>query len=199
MTSPAGRAWLAIGLCLSLRAAADDAAPEGIDERIGHGEVVVEASPVEGYGQPSLRVFAVVDAPPEAVFAFVDDCSGYVGVMPRVATSAETSRDGDASTCAWVVDMPFPMGDLATEVAVTRTVSAGRWLREFKQTKGDFLRNEGQWALTPFRGDPARTRIDYRLFVAMDTVLPDTFVKRGQHGAMKDLLKNMRARLVKAR
>jgi ribosome-associated toxin RatA of RatAB toxin-antitoxin module len=199
MTPPPGRAWLAIALCLSLAAAADEPAGEELDARIGQGEVVVEASRVEGYGQPALRTFAVIDAPPEAVFALVDDCAGYVGVMPRVATSAETAREGDTSTCSWVVDMPFPMGDLSTEVAVTRTLTPGRWRREFKQTRGDFLRNEGQWTLTPFRGDGARTRVDYRLFVAMDTVLPDAFVKRGQHGAMKDLLANLRARLVKPR
>lgn len=174
-------------------------ADDTLDARLDKGEVVVDFETVAGVPQPAIRTVAVLEASPERVFALVDNCAGYAGLLPRVASSTESARDGGTSLCAWTVDLPFPLKDLSTHVAVTSERAPQVFTREFKQTRGDFLRNEGTWRLTPFRGEPNRTRLEYRLLVAIDTIVPSGFVRSGQMGGMNDLVANLRARLEKLR
>lgn len=188
------RVGTALGVLVSLSASADDA-PATLDDRLAKGEIVMEFLKVEGVTLPELHTQLVFDAPPEQVFAIIDDCAHYATIMPRVSTSAEVSRTGENSVCTWVVDLPFPMKDVSTEVAATSRRSPGQWTREFKQTSGGFKRNEGHWTLTPFRGDPARTRIDYRLLVSMDTSMPDAFVRPAQRDGVSGLMENIRKKL----
>lgn len=170
-------------------------ADESLEERLASGEIVVTTHKVEGFSIPSLETDAVVEVSPEKFFALVDDCDGYQRVMPRVATSSEVERKGNRSICKWTVDMPFPLANLSTVVEVNRTVTAGKWRREFKQTSGDFVRNEGVWTLTQFGDNPNRTRIDYRLHVVFDSSLPDTFIRSGQKSAMPTMIKRLRSHL----
>lgn len=179
-------------------AAAEPRANE-LDERLARGEVSVVQLAMEGFAIPALQTDFVLDAPPEAAFALIDDCAGYPKVMPHVEVAAETRREGDHSTCTWTVDMPFPLQDLSTEVGVNRTRTGTTWTREFKQTSGQFTRNEGRWTVTRFHDDPNRARVSYWLFVVMDSPLPDVFVKTGQKGAMGDMVKNLRRSLAARR
>ena len=171
--------------------------PASLEGRLAKGERVVELEPVDGSSVSAVRAWAVFDAPPEQVFAIIDDCAHYAAWMPRVVSSKEPSRQGEQSVCSWVVGMPFPMKNAGTEVAVISRRAPERLTRDFKQTKGEFKRNEGSWVLTPFRGDPSRTRVDYRLFVEIDTVFPDAFVRAGQRGGVSDMLQRLGEKLAK--
>jgi ribosome-associated toxin RatA of RatAB toxin-antitoxin module len=189
-------AWIGVLLTFSASSATPDKdAAALLDDRLARGETVLEFQKVDGYPQSAVLLSVMLEAPPEQVFALVDGCNGYAGLMPRTLSSVEVSRVGDSSVCRWVVDVPFPMKNLSTEVAATSRHTPGLWTREFKQTRGDFRRNEGLWTLTPFRGDPRRTRLEYRLFVAVDAIFPDAFVKLGQRGGMTDMVQSLRARL----
>ena len=67
---------------------------------------------------------------------------------------------------------PFPVDPTALGARVARRRTQLGWKQIELSRRGDFLRNEGGWTLTPFRGDASRTRVEYRLFVAIDTALP---------------------------
>lgn len=182
------------GALITLPAFAEDG-PTTLDDRLAKGEVVVEFLKVENSPQNAMLATVVLPLPPGRVFALVDDCAGYSAWMPRVASASEVSRTGERSVCKWLVHLPFPFPDVSTEVAATSRRAAEVWTREFKQTHGDFQRNEGRWTLTAFRGDPQRTRLEYRLHVTMETLVPEAFVKAGQEDGVRELVKNLRERL----
>ena len=170
-------------------------APATVEDRLAAGEVIVTPHRVEGFAIPALTVDAVLDAPPERVWALVDDCYGYRNTMPRVAESVETERVGTRSICKWKVVMPFPFSDITTVVEAKSVATPARWQRDFHQISGDFVRNEGYWRLERFGADGKRTRVSYRLHAVMSSMVPDGFVKRGQVKAMHEMIGNLRAAL----
>jgi ribosome-associated toxin RatA of RatAB toxin-antitoxin module len=186
-----------LGALLPFPSLADDGTTAALDDRLAKGEVVLEFQSVAGSAQQALHAALVLNAEPERVFAVVDDCANYAHWMPRITSASEVTREGERSICKWVVHLPFPMTDRSTEVAVTSRRAPGLWTRAFKQTRGDFQRNEGLWTLTAFRGDPKRTRLEYRLNVGIDLILPDVFVKSLQRDGMMDMVKSLRQQVEK--
>ena len=184
-------------LCAAAWVHADEpTAPQlTVEDRLAAGEVIVTARRVEGFAIPALSVEAVLDVPPERVWALVDDCHGYRKTMPRVADSVETERSGARSICKWRVSMPFPFSDIGTVVEATSVASGNRWDRQFHQVSGDFIRNEGAWHLERFGDDGKRTRVGYRLHAVVSSVVPDGFMKRGQVKAMHEMIGMMRTAL----
>lgn len=166
-----------------------------VEDRLAAGEVIVTPRRVAGFSIPALHVDAVLDVPPEKVWALVDDCAGYRRTMPRVADSVETERVGTRSICKWRVDMPFPFSDIGTVVEAKSVASSSGWQRDFHQITGDFVRNEGYWHLERFGADGKRTRVGYRLHAVMDSAVPDGFLKRGQMKAMHEMIGMMRSAL----
>ncbi len=188
------RVWLPVLALLGVVGVAD--AGEDLDARLANGDIVVSVHEEEGFDIPPMYTRAVIDAPPEKVFALVNDCNAFKTYIPRVVQSSETSREGNHSVCKFLVDMPWPMDDLSSTVEATVSSAPGKWTREFVHKDGNFIRNDGVWTLTPFGDDGKRTRVEYKLHSAFKTMLPNAFVRSGQKGAMKDLIKSMRSRLV---
>lgn len=162
-----------------------------VPERVAAGEVLVGQRPVAGFSIPAVSLDFAVDAPAEKVWAVIDDCKGYVKSMPRVIAARETLREGGRTVCTWTVGMPFPFKDIDTTVEARNKIGDGKWTRDFRQTAGDFLKNEGQWSVMRF-ADGKRTWVHYDLHAVMNSAVPDALVKRGQMQAMRDIAKNIR-------
>lgn len=188
------RVWLPALALLGMAAVAD--ASEELEARLANGDIVVTVQEEEGFDIPPMYTRAIIDAAPDKVFALVDNCNAFKTYIPRVVQSNETQREGNHSTCKFLVDMPWPMDDLSSTVDATISVTSDKWRREFVHKDGNFIRNDGVWTLTPYGEDGKRTRVEYKLHSAFKTMLPNAFVRSGQKGAMKDLIKSMRTRLV---
>ena len=131
-------------------------------DRLDKGEVVITTRAIKGSEIAEATVKAVVNAPLERVWAVIKNCNKYVGVLPRVKESKQIKRSGSAVICRVVIDMPWPLDDLA---ATTKAIHVERPGKLFSRTwsllKGDYRVNRGSWKLTPYKGAPGRTMVVY--------------------------------------
>lgn len=165
--------------------------------RVMRGEVVVESRPEPGYSNPRLVVHAVVDAPPDRVWALIDDSSRYTGYMPRVKQSRELSRtpsdDGDVVETQMTIDMPFPLKDLTAVTRAKHVVVDGElYSRRWDLVRGDYQRNTGSWTFVPVPDDPSRTLVRYEIHVVTHSKLPKKVVGLAQERAIPKLIQALR-------
>jgi hypothetical protein len=154
-------------------------ADDDVDKRLAAGEVFVSTEAVPGSEVPRIKMKAVIDAPPEQVWAIIDDCGNYEKTMPNIAASKELARDRDAGTvvCRTTASLPFPLPNLTGETMGTISVEPGvRYSRSWRFLRGDYNTNTGGWVLTPFKGDPKRTYAEYQLHTDPKIHIPQTFI-----------------------
>ena len=163
------------------------------DERLEKGEVIVTSEKVAGTDMPLSQVEAVIETPPEAVWALVSNCGQYARTFDRILASEELSREGNVVTCKVTTDLPFPLSDLTSVNRAVHTVEPGkRWLREWKLVQGDYEFNNGSWELLPFHGDPKRTLARYRLHAQPKVGLPQGLVRAAQGGNLPKVMTRLR-------
>lgn len=180
-------------LCvLSLLAAEDDT-----DKKLEAGEVIISNEKVEGYDLPRVSAIGVIEAPPEKVWAIVEDCENYEKTMVRIADAKLLERDGGTVICRVTADLPWPVPDLTSETRAVHTVEPGvRWERKWTMIKGDYRANTGSWTLTPYKGDPKRTLARYQLHIDPKIHVPDSFITSGQRKSLPDLFEKLRKQTV---
>ncbi|MBL8954482.1 MAG: hypothetical protein JNK82_27130 [Myxococcaceae bacterium] len=183
-------------LILTLLAAeADDT-----EKRLAAGEVIITSDKVEGSDMPRVTAVGVIDAPPEKVWAIVEDCANYSKNMVRIGESKLISREGNTFTCEVTADLPWPVPDLTSQTRAVHTIEPGvRWQRKWSMIKGDYNRNDGSWVLTPYKGDPNRTLGQYQLHVEPKIHVPDSLVASGQRKSLPDLFNKLRSLTVPAK
>jgi ribosome-associated toxin RatA of RatAB toxin-antitoxin module len=175
-------------LALLLLVGADDSA-----KHLEAGEVLITSEAVEGSGMPRVKVDAIIEAPPEKVWAVIEDCGTYEKTMPRIKSSKVLERDGGTMVCRVTASAPFPVGDLTAETRAVLTVEPGvRYERRWSLIAGDYTTNTGGWLLTPYQGDPKRTRVHYEIHVEPKVHLPDAILSSGQRRSLGDLFARLR-------
>ena len=142
-----------------------------------------------------LRAVGLVKAPPQKVYETVIRCEGYGGFLPRVVTSKRLSGDERSRTCAMHIDMPFPLGDLKTQLKQTRWIQPGSWRMDFKQIKGGYEENAGGWRLQPYGPAGQWTLVDYRLRLRLKGWVPKWIQNLGAKGSIQPLFQALRNRL----
>jgi ribosome-associated toxin RatA of RatAB toxin-antitoxin module len=166
--------------------------------RLDRGEVLVNAEPVAGSAYPRIAIDAVVEAPPERVWAIIDDTGNYKHTLAGVKDSRELSRDGDRVRVRVTVGMPFPLRDLTSVTDGVHSVEPGqRYERRWTLVEGSYRKNDGSWTLTPFDGDPGRTLVRYRLHVEPRVRIPARVLKLGQQKAAPSLIHKLRQRVTR--
>ena len=175
--------------------AADSEPGQTLNDRLAAGEVIVTPHHVEGFSVVAVTVDAVIDVPPERVWAMVTACPSYRSIMPHVVESVQAEHAGDRRVCKWSIDMPFPFSDMATFLEFKSAPVTDRWYADFHQLRGDFVRNEGYWRLERFGTEGKRTRVTFRQHSVMDIAVPASMVKRGHIQAMHEMIAKMRAGL----
>lgn len=169
------------------------AAAEAREARLDRGEILVNAVEVAGSNVPLSTVEAVIEAPPEDVWAIVADCGRYERTLPRILKSRLLERQDNVVTCHVVTDMPFPLSDLTSVTRGVETIVPGqRWSRAWTLVKGDYVTNTGGWELTAWRGDPARTHLRYRIRAEPKIAVPQALINAGQKSALPDLIEHIR-------
>jgi len=175
--------------------AADDVAD--IEKRLAAGEVIISNEKIEGSDMPRVTALGVIDAPPEKVWALVEDCANYSKTMVRIEESKQIERDGGTVICEVTADLPWPVPNLSSRTRAVHTVEPGvRWQRKWTMIKGDYTRNDGSWTLTPYKGDPNRTLAQYQLHVEPKIHVPDSIIASGQRKSLPDLFVKLRSQTV---
>ena len=166
--------------------------PEAIGCEQPIGEVKVVSRAVTGSSVPQLHVSAVLDSPPERVWKIITDCNGYKNSMPRTIASREIAKTGARSVCETEIHMPFPFANLHSQAEFVDTAGPGRWMRTFRQLRGDYVKSEGNWIVTPCGPDGSQSLVDYELHAVLKVALPDSMVRRGQIAAMHEMFGKIR-------
>lgn len=198
MVPPVANKHVASVIVLSILLMASGARAD--DERralLNRKEILVETRDIEGASLPEATVTAVLDAPPEKVWAIVEKCADYAKTMPRIKESRELSRDGDAIRCAVKFGSPWPLKDLEAVTLATHEVKPGRWSRSWTLEAGDYDRNEGSWTLTPFDEEGTRTLAVYRIVSEPHISVPDSVKKMAIRRGLPDLIKTLRKQVEK--
>lgn len=180
--------------CVPFAARADERT-----EKLGKGEIFVDTAAVAGSDVPRLILTGVVDAPPAEVWPIIEQCARYKEFMPRTVESEELSRDGNVIRCRTKIDFPWPMDDLGAVTRAEHTVTDGKWERRWTLESGDYHRIEGSWVLTPFEGDPNRTRAEYRMFAVPKSGIPGFIRDAAQKNAIPDVMRALRSQVQKRR
>jgi ribosome-associated toxin RatA of RatAB toxin-antitoxin module len=174
-------------------------ADDDVDKRLAAGEVFVSTEAVPGSEVPRVRMKAVIDAPPEKVWAIIDDCGNYEKTMPHISASKELARDRDAGTvvCRTTASLPFPLPNLTGETMGKVVVEPGvRYSRTWTFLRGDYNTNTGGWVLTPFKGDPKRTYAEYQLHTDPKIHIPQTFITSATKKNFPGIIERLREETV---
>jgi ribosome-associated toxin RatA of RatAB toxin-antitoxin module len=191
---PLGIASAVKAFVAALTVAAAQAGALSADEarRIEAGEVIVTSIAVPGHSLPRTKVDALIQAPPQAVWAIVQDCANYSRTMPRVLVSEELERNGERVHCRSTIDMPFPFGDLVADTDGLHTAFPdGSYKREWKHRSGDFKTNEGSWTVRPHAAGAA-TFVTYDALMEPNVPLPNWILEWAQTSELPSMIEGLR-------
>ncbi len=161
----------------------------------GGGVVVQEQKPTGGDGVAAWAA-GVVNAPIAKVWPVVRDCAHFHKFMPRTKESKLLRSEGNEMDCKTVISMPFPLSNLWAHVRSTITEHpGGGFTRTWTLLKGNYKRNNGGWTALPWKGDPNRTLLVYRIDVDPDMFVPDAIIRSAQTGSLPKVFKAVRKRV----
>ena len=164
--------------------------------KLEKGDVIVQEKKRKEFPIAGVQAEGVIDAPMEAIWPLIDQCSRYTKTMQRVEASREISRKGNTVVCQITVDLPFPLANLTATTRAIHTVQPGTlYKRAWKLVEGDYDYNEGSWTLTPFEGSKERTLVRYETQVAPKGLIPDSIRKMAQRKAIPDLFDHIRSQV----
>lgn len=165
---------------------------EDLQARLAKGEIVITTKDVSGSSIPEVMAQAVIETPPEKLWAIIQDCANYQKNMQRVVRSKEISRVGNKIVCETEIGLPFPLSNLVGVTEATHVVGPPKWSRTWHLLRGDYEVNNGSWTLTTFEGNPLRTLAVYRLHVIPKSMVPDALLRKGQRDALPKMINHLR-------
>lgn len=158
---------------------------------LARGDVVLQFAEAPGSAFPVATAHVIVDAPPARVWSIVSDCERTGEFMPDVHSTGVVPEGTGTSRCAVVVDMPFPLRDLASVTRAVLEVTPGvRWQRSWRLIEGDFTVNEGFWRVEPTAD--GRTLATYHIDVRPKVPLPAWLVGLIQRAKLPEMMHRLR-------
>tara|TARA_B100000579_G_C22643106_1_gene762438 strand:- start:135 stop:758 length:624 start_codon:yes stop_codon:yes gene_type:complete len=167
-------------------------------ERLDKGEIV-KKNAESNERRVQATVTAVVDAPPEDVWAIVSDCARYAETMYRIAESKLLEKKGNHWICEVTVGVPGPLPNLTAVTDAVHTVTSKRWERKWTLIRGDYHENRGSWVLGPFNKEGTRTLVVYRASVKPKIAVPDAILKWAQKSSATEVFLRLRKEVAKYR
>lgn len=105
----------------------------------------------------------LVEAPPDAVRAAIDDFAAYKEWMPQLVKSEVVGKKGKSAEVAFTVSFRFSVFSKSLDYTV-RYTPKGDSRVEWERVSGDFDENYGAWTVVPLdRGK--RTAVFYSFYV----------------------------------
>ena len=166
---------------------------DDLDARLDRGEIITSSRSIPGSDLPEGTSQAVIEAPPAKVWAIIDDCAHYKGIMPRVIASRLVERKGDKVSCEITVKIPV-LGELKSITEAIHVSGPPKWSRTWHLVSGaDYKVNEGSWTLTAFDAAGTRTRAVYKMHAVLTAWVPGFIVKRGQSEGLMQVMQGIRS------
>ncbi|WP_295445356.1 SRPBCC family protein [uncultured Thiodictyon sp.] len=182
--------WLI--LVLELCAAMVVLADADRETRLENGEVTVTMRTIAGSNLPEVTARGLIEAPPERVWAIIQDCGNFKKTMPHITRSRELSRQGQSVVCEVEIGLPAAFSNLVGVTAAVLVVGPPEWSRTWHLLRGDYEVNEGRWTLTRYGDDRERTLAVYRVHAVPKTALPDALLRYEQRTALPQLFNHLR-------
>lgn len=202
-----GRAasWLGAALGLLASVAWGDAfvpgAPEPVElgaaerARLAEGGLVLEPLEPTGGQGIALRALGLVEAPPARVWPVVRDCHRFAEFMPRTKHSERRRAPDGAATCYLVMDLPFPLADVHSEVRTRyERLPEGGFRRRWSLLGGDYARNQGSWTVLPWDAEGRRSLLVYQIDAHPKQMLPDFVLRAAQQRQLPATYRAIEAR-----
>lgn len=187
-----GRGALA-ALCMMVCGLATSASAQDM-KAVERGEIDVRTRAVKGSEAPQAIVTAIIDAPPEAVWAYVSDCARYHKTFERIKRSKLLEQKGNEYVCEVEVELPFPFDNLVGVTRAVHTVEPGKqWRRAWTLVRGDYNVNTGSWELKPYGADGKKTLAIYTVHADPKNSVPDWVRNKAQKSSLPDMMKRLRA------
>ena len=176
-------------LLITLPALANDAA------KLKKGDVLVTTKKLDD-GSILAIVHAIIKSPPAKVWQLIEDCSKYDTTMSNTKNAKELSRKGGDIVCQVEIVTPFPLANLHATTAVRHSIKEGVYRRSWRLLKGDFIKNEGAWILSPV-ADGKETHVEYRVNARTKIPLPGFIQESAQKRTLPELIGHLRKQLAK--
>jgi ribosome-associated toxin RatA of RatAB toxin-antitoxin module len=184
------RRVLSILILATLASSSDVSGEDTHEARLDRGEVIVSTRPLPGASVPEVYVEAIMDAPPQKMWALLDRCGDYSHTMIRMKDTKELSRSGDTVRCESTVEMPWPLPNLHGVLVARLAPGPPVWMREWKLESGDYKRNDGSWVLKEW--PHGRTFVEYRMRSEPNTPVPQFIQGMAAEMALQDMMKKFR-------
>jgi ribosome-associated toxin RatA of RatAB toxin-antitoxin module len=154
---------------------------DSVRRRLAAGEIVTEErEPTNGKGI-AFRSMRILRYAAEVVWPVVRDCDHFEEFLPHVVRS-ERRDTGGTTTCTVVTDLPFPLGEITSEVSVTfDTLEGGGHRRSWTLLRGDYVRNNGSWTVVPWDGETGSSLAINEMDVEPESMLPTFLVRAAQY------------------
>ena len=157
------------------------------------GKIFVQAFKVKGSEAPSMKLTAVIEAPPGKIWPLVSNCNQFSRTMPRIAKGRIVSSKGKHVICRVTVDLPFPLSNITSTTDGIHIIRKGQYYsRRWTLISGDYKENRGSWVLTRFEGNPRRTLVVYSVYVVPKTSIPNWLRTMAQKKSLPEMIKRMR-------
>ncbi len=167
-------------------------ADDDLKARLEKGEVEITTRAIAGSSLPEVTAQAIIETPPERLWAIVQDCGNYQKTMQRVVRSKEISQQGQKVVCEVEIGLPFPLSNLVGVTESTHTIGPPKWQRAWHLLRGDYEVNDGSWTLTRYEDDPKRTLAIYRVHAIPKSAVPDAILRKGQRTAIPNMFNHLR-------
>jgi len=171
---------------------------KSLQARLAGGEIIQKTSSTD---QPVVQamVTAVVDAPPEDVWAIISDCSRYSETMYGIKESKLLENKGNHWICEITVGIPGPFPNLTSVTDSVHTVTDKRWERKWTLMRGDYDANQGRWVLGAFDKEGTRTLVVYKATVKPNIAVPEVILKWAQKRSLPEVFLKLRKEVDKYR
>ncbi len=180
---------------LRLGAPAALALDDGSQARLEAGEILVEELEPTGGSGLATRALGVVAAPPARVWPVVRDCHRFAEFMPRMKRSERRRTQDGQPTCFLVVDLPFPLADVKSEVGyVLERVPGEGFRRRWFHLSGDYHHNSGSWTALPWGEEGSRTLLVYHSEARPKRALPDFVIRSARRRQLPQTFQAIEAR-----
>jgi hypothetical protein len=142
------------------------AAAQMPDARLERGEILIESQLQSGGRGGAVIATLVIQAPVDTVFSAMSRCADALKYLPHLRRCHEWPGEGGSLMVEHEVDMGWYAPRL--RYVFRADLTPGRRI-SFRQVRGDFRINEGDWELQP-HGDG--TLVNYRARVEAPSYVP---------------------------
>lgn len=163
---------------------------------VEHGHVLDYADRQEGASAISAHSIAVVDDIPEAVMHVILDVARYRYWVPKIKESRVTKRRGWSIYSVVETDLPWPVKDAWAYLKLTRQDRPGRVFEaRWEMLNGTMKRYSGSVRVEPYKGNPKKSFVTYRLTAELKTAVPDAAIRKGVKAVVRVFVQRLKLRL----